>query len=275
MFKHTATLTLVLILAASLSGQKMKFKKGDILVDNVPTFKFEKTSAKGEAFAYAMTDLKGDTLLKFRDQKMVYTQLPYEKETRSSGKYCLVEAPGLGVDPAPIYRITLAYGKRFMYDAKKTEFITPSGLDAAKWEDFLKYNGTEDFASKFAEVAAANAVRAENATASQEKYGEFSPRGGGDVYRRDDKVIVASVTVGKMTKTIGQRKDNLAYFINSTKGEEGIIATIYQKPGSPTYSVKTSIDMKSVEFKIHSSLTDATAEPYLKGLNYLVNYGYM
>jgi hypothetical protein len=136
MFKQLALFALLVFIAVPASGQKIKHKKGDILVDKVPTFKFMKTSGKGEAFSYAMTDLEGDTLLKFSDLEMTHTQLPYENSARVGARYCRVEAPNLDVEPAAINPISLAYGTRFVYNAKKTEFLVPTGLNVEKWDAY-------------------------------------------------------------------------------------------------------------------------------------------
>lgn len=278
MTKYLLLLILIIPCATATFGQKIKFKKGDILVDNEITFKFEKTSGKGEAFAYAMTSLQGDTLLKFSDLDMEFTQLPYESSARVGTAYCKVEAPALGGKEAAIYPISLAYGTRFTYDAKKTEFLTATGLDENKWEDYLKYSGAENFAEEFASVQAANAVRAENSVKSMEKFGKFSSRGKGDVYRREEKILVAATNIGTFRKpTFQEIKDNtypdLLYIITSEDGKHAI-GSIYHKPGSYSYIVRSHIDWKKAEFNSYT-MPGQLVEPYQHGLNYLVNFGYL
>jgi hypothetical protein len=279
MFKQLLLALAILLCSTSLFAQKIKIKKGEILVDKVPAFKFEKTSGKGEAYAYAMTTLEGEPMLVFSNKNMEYKQLPYEKSARVETKYCLLEAPALGGKTAALLPIGPAYGSRFGYDAKKTGFLVATGLDESKWEAYLDYSDTESIAKLAASVEAANAVRAENAAKSAKEYGEFATRGSGDVYRRDENILLAAVTIGKTLKPtfaelIDHPRKDLKFWITTEDGEHKI-ASIFWKKGSHTYRVRTHIDGKELEFTIHTSVTDATAESYLKGLNYLVNYGYM
>lgn len=268
-----------LLSATTVFGQKIKHKKGEILVDKVPTFKFEKTSEKKQPFAYVMTTMEGDTMMKFSDRRMEYTQLPYEKSVRVETKYCYVEVPALGGKTASIMPITLGYGNFFTYGARKTEFLTPTGLDGEKWDAYLDYYDVENYAKKFEKVAAANAVRAENSVRSIALFGEFKPRGNGDVSRRDDDLFLAAVIIGKIRKpTLEELKadpgGNLQFLITTTFNDK-VIAGIYGKKGSGAYSIRTKQDGKSADFDIFTSVTDVTADPYQHGLNYLVNHGYM
>lgn len=269
----------LLLSATTVFGQKIKHKKGEILVDKVPTFKFEKTSEKKQPFAYVMTTMEGDTMLKFSDRKMEYVQLPYEKSVRVETKYCYVEAPVLGGKVASIMPITLAYGNFFTYGARKKEFLTPTGLDADKWKEYLDYNDVENYAEKFKKVAVANSVRAENSVKSMELFGEFTPRGNSNVYRRDDKVMVAAVTIGKTRKpTPGEQKSDPnkdLLWIITTETDGKIIARIYGKKNVSTYSILTRLDKKVAEFELLIKAGDTSVEAYQHGLNYLVNFGYM
>lgn len=273
MIKKILLSLLAILCVAPVFGQKIKHKKGEILIDKVLTFKFERTSGKGESLAYAMTSLDGDTLLKLANHQLDYVQLPYELSARLGLKYCEAESPVLERKKTPIYHIGLSAGNRFVYAAKKMGILTPLGLEDSKWEEYLTFSGSEDIAEEFTVFEANNKIRVENSQNSIEQFGDFKPRKKGDVSLRDGKVVVSTVTIGKIEKAVDKRKENRVFDIK-TKDGKYLIAIIYYKPESLTYTVKTMLDMKKTEFKILTSLS-ARVEPLQDGLNFLVNLGYL
>ncbi len=94
-----------LLLALSVTGQEIKFKKNQILIDKEPAYNFTKTQGnpvgpQGAMFNlnghFFLESLDGEKIISFTDTSFYYVQLPNETEKRVAFRAMLFTAHQLG-----------------------------------------------------------------------------------------------------------------------------------------------------------------------------------
>ncbi|MFK8162876.1 MAG: hypothetical protein AB8H12_10480 [Lewinella sp.] len=267
-------LLLLFIFSFSAFGQKMKFKKRQILFDKEVAYNFDKTAGKGlaELRAFAMVSAAGDTMLTFKPVELHFDALPFEEEAKYFNAYHEMKLHETG-ESVPLDYSPIGLPNRAFQYMKSTKMLTFDGFDYDKLEPFIKLMGSaQEIIDDHRQENRNRLARYETTVA---KYGEeaYVKRSDASVNLFGDKIQISKVNIGKWAET-GKNRNYVIYMVKNMKGDN--IAQLHMKLAENKVIVLPVVDDERHELSfvptvISTKITDLIKTAAVK----LVDLGYL
>jgi hypothetical protein len=272
--KQGLYLLLLLTFSCSAFGQKMKFKKRQILFDKEVAYNFDKTAGKGlaEFRAFAMVSVAGDTILTFKPVELHFDALPYEEEAKYFNAYHQMKMHETGESVAVKYSPIGLPNRAFQY-MKSTKMLTFDGMDYDKLDAFMAYMGSAQ--EIIDDHRQDNRNRLARYETTIDKYGEdaYVKRPDASVVLFGDKIQVSKTNIGKWTET-GKNRNYVIYMIKNMKGNN--IAQLHMKLAENKVIVMPVVDDERHELDyIPTVISTKPTDLIKKAAQTLVDLGYL
>jgi hypothetical protein len=272
--KQYIYLLLLLSFSFSAFGQKMKFKKRQILFDKEVAYNFDKTAGKGLAGlrAFAMVSAAGDTILTFKPIELHFDALPFEEEAKYFNAYHQIKLHETGESFAIEYSPIGLPNQTFQY-MRNTKILTFDGMDYDKLDAFVAAMGS---AQKIIDDhRQENRNRLARYKSTVDVYGEASyvKRPDASVVIFGDKIQISKTNIGKWAQT-GKNRDYVIYMIKNMKGNN--IAQLHMKLLENKIIVMPVVDDERHELTfIPTVIATKTTDLIKKAAGKLVDLGYL
>jgi hypothetical protein len=272
--KRFLFLLLVSAFSVTAFGQKMKFKKRQILFDKTVAYTLDKTAGKGlsEFRAFAMITADGDTTLTFDPIELHYDALPYEETPIYYNAYhqMTIHENGetTGLEYAPF-----GFPNRAFQYMKSTKMLTFEGLDYDRLDAFVSLMGSAK--NIIEEYEQFNANRQERYDATVAQYGEdaYVSRKHSYVKAIGKYIKEGEATIGTWENT-GKNTSYVIYMIKNAKGDN--VAQLHMKLGQSKVVVLPIVDDQSYEIIKEATPISTKIDDMIElAAKKLVNLGYL
>ncbi|WP_020567691.1 hypothetical protein [Neolewinella persica] len=281
--KRSFYLLLLLTFSFSAFGQKIKFKKRQILFDKEVAYNFDKTAGKGlvEDRAFAMTTVTGDTILTFEPVSLHFEVLPFQKEATYFDTYHLMKLHETG-ESIPVDYSPIGLPSRAFQYMRSTNLLTPDGLDYDQLKPFVKLMGSAQ--NIIDDHRQENRNRRDRYETTVAKYGEdaYVGRNDGAVVLVKDKIQINKVNIGRWAETgkkngigkTGKKLEFVVYMVKNMKGNN--IAQLHMALAENRIIVLPEVDDERHELDfIPTVVATKTTDLLKKAAQKLVDLGYL
>jgi len=212
----------LLFTSVCLQAQKVKYKKGKILVNKEHKYDLLKIKSEDKTEgldSYVLKDIDGKVLMSLNEKLFYYSQLPYEKSEKVALRAYTCEIPELGLQKSMPYHGVMGYGKQRYKDLKEVGFFKNGTFDESIFNAFIDKQRPESLKKKLDEIEKTNSLRKEYYTRTQEKIGDLEER-------NPRKAFITINTKRKGGYLIKQGNTIIAYINPSKKGSHSHPYTI-------------------------------------------------
>ncbi|MBX2875553.1 MAG: hypothetical protein KTR30_25780 [Saprospiraceae bacterium] len=257
----------------SLTGQKIKYKKGMIMKDKEAIYKIHRTKKGGLATygSFELRTLDDKILLELVDTDINYESLPSEKGKRKAFGCYKLTFNEIGKTALIEHISTLSVPKYLVKQLESMDFYNDGILDDSKFNTFTAEHGQDKIQDLLVGVDSVNIIRKTNSQLMKETFAPLQTREPANIALFSGGAIKdGAITVGKL---IASKKGSYATTYRVENREGYNIAKVAIMPGDRKGNVRTMADEK-LRWFYHKGEWDM--EKFQERiLEYLIIYGYL
>ena len=247
-YRNLFLLAILSMVTFSLSAQKVKYKKGKVLVNKEHTYNFKKLKPDSPSKSlnnFVLEDLDAKVVFELKDTVFYYDQLPNEKTSRIAYEAYICSIPDMKYEALMPYNAILNYPKRKIKELKKVGFFKDSEFSKEAFDEFIKKQYPKAIEKNLESIVKINPVRVKNYELNKAKFGDLLEREPAkpsvkrnfkksDIYFfKEGETVIATV------KLTNKGSHNHAYSIINSNSEEigaiNIFQNIENKNGTEYY----------------------------------------
>lgn len=279
--KKTILFLACLMAMTSSFGQKVKLKKGMVLVDKQEQFKFEKTKdgklLKGTIPHYMLSDLEGNPILVLTDTLVNFTQIPSETEPRRAYRTYVCTNPKNNKSTVVAMPRALNARKIYIKDLKDLGFFKSGEMTDEIYEGLVQKQDLEWVENWKIHLDSTNVNRVRNYELVKEKLGEPTKRKPRKISVSGGQIKDGLTVVGKfLMKKKGRGSYAHIYRLEDAKGKEIGQAALFVTESRGNTKVFSDDVFKTFDYKTKRDGTSMTTDEKLQVLaEYLIIQGYL